>query len=200
MNYQEEDVMENVVIGDLPDLTQYSRIRVFLSGLWQILVAAVLGVLPALLFWPYLKGLHDTPKSSSGLPTSTALPNWEIMILVVLAIIAVTILAGGIGRIISAFSSDCYFRAGRDGIALRYPRQGWFGRFHLYVYRFKWSEIDQVVNFTHRVNLIPVSTSLHIYPKGGKKIEVLRIYFAKDSKELQKDLLTLQSESWKEKS
>lgn len=184
--------MENLEFGDLQDLTHYAPVRVFLSGFWRTLFGLVVSTIPAVLIWMSLHSEDSAPRKAGDLPP------WGLFLVgLVLSLIAIGILTGGIGRIISAFSRDCFFRAGRDGLAFRFPKQGWFGRFRLQLYRFKWSEIDQIVHFTYRVNLIPVSTSLHIYPVGGKKIEVERMYFAKNSKELQKSLLSLQSESWK---
>jgi hypothetical protein len=184
--------VENFELGDLQDLAKYAPVRVFLSGLWRTIFGLFVATIPAVIIWIGLHSDDAAPRTAGDLPP------WGLFLVgAVLSLIALGILTGGIGRIISAFSGNCYFRAGRDGIEFRFPKQGWFGRFHVNLYRFKWSEIDQIVHFTYRINLIPVSTALHIYPVGGKKIEVERMYFRKSSKELQKDLLTLQSESWK---
>jgi hypothetical protein len=184
--------MENFEMGDLNDLTEYARARVFISGFLRTIFGLLVSIIPIVLIWSTLKGGNSAPQKPDDLPP------WGLLIVgAVLSLIALAILAGGIGRMISAFASGCYFRAGRDGIEFRFPQQGWFGRFSVNIFRFKWTEIDQLVHFTYRVNLIPVSTSLHIYPVGGKRIEVERMYFAKNPKVLQKELLALQSSSWK---
>lgn len=183
--------MDNYELGDLQDVTKYAPVRVFLSGVWRTLFGLLTALIPALLVWMALGG-DSQPRKAGDLPP------WAMLIVAAaLGIVVLGILGGGIGRILSAFTGGCFFRAGRDGMAIRFPRRGWFGRFSVQLYRFKWSEIDQIVHFTYRVNLIPVSTALHIYPKGGKRIEVERMYFSKSSKQLQKELVALQAESWK---
>jgi hypothetical protein len=100
------------------------------------------------------------------------------------------IASGGVGRLISAFAQDCYFRAGPDGLAIRLPVQGWFGRFKLTAYNFQWSEIKQLVHFTHSINLIPVSRELRVELETGKTIVIQRHYFSASVKSLQQQLMT----------
>jgi hypothetical protein len=60
-------------------------------------------------------------------------------------------------------------------------------------YRFKWEEIKQLVHFTHRINLIPVSRELRIEPREGKTVVVERFYFSESIKEIQRRLLAVQA-------
>ena len=105
-----------------------------------------------------------------------------------LAVTALGFVTGGVGRIICAFFRDCYFRAGPGGIAIRIPKQGWFGRFRLIEHRYRWEEIEQLVHFTRSLNLIPVARELHIYLHGGKKVIIERFYFSASIKRLQGEL------------
>ncbi len=108
-----------------------------------------------------------------------------------LAFVAASFIAGGAGRIVSAFSQDCYFRAGPEGIAFRIPRQGWFGRFKLTEYAFRWNEIKQLMHFTHSINLIPVSRELQVHLFDGKPVIVPRYCFRASVKKVQGKLLAI---------
>lgn len=183
--------MENFEIGDLNDLTRYARVRVFISGLFRTILGLVTALIPAVLIGAVLSGDIGPQKPGD-------LPHWALLLVgAVLSVVVVAIFIGGIVRMISAFAGGCYFRAGRDGLAIRFPRQRWFGRYTIPIYRYKWSEIEQIVHYRQTVNFIPITTSLHIYPRGGKRIEVDRMYFSKSTRQLQKELLALQAESWK---
>lgn len=183
--------MEKFDFGDLQDLTSYSPVRVLLSGFLRTIFGLFAALIPGVLIWAVLSGDIGSQKPGD-------LPPWAMLSVgAVLGLVVLAILAGGMGRMVSAFAGGCYFRAGHDGLAVRFPQQGWFGRYTVNVYRFQWSEIEQIVHFTHRINFIPVATALRICPVGGKMIEVERRYFAKSSRQLQKDLLALQADSWK---
>jgi hypothetical protein len=71
--------------------------------------------------------------------------------------------------------------------------QGWFGRFKLTEYNFQWSEIKQIVHFTHSVNLIPVSRELRIELETGKTVIIKRYYFSASVKSLQQQLMTIRA-------
>jgi hypothetical protein len=95
--------------------------------------------------------------------------------------------------VVSAFAKDCYFRAGPDGIAIRLPVQGWFGRYRMTEYNFRWSEIKQLVHFTHSLNLIPISRELRIELEDGRTAVIQRHYFLANVKSLQQQLLTIRA-------
>jgi hypothetical protein len=71
------------------------------------------------------------------------------------------------------------------------PKRGRFGRFSLIEYNFKWNEIQQLVQFTHRVNLIPVSRELRIHLMDGKTVAIERFYFSANVISLQEQLVTI---------
>ncbi len=168
------------------ELTAYAPARVFLTGLWRIIFGLLLSVPGVLLVYIGPAGEPGAPHKAGDMP-----PWWLFLVGWVLVFVACGLVAGGVGRIISAFSSKCYFRAGPDGIAIRIPKRGWFGRYRLTEYEFKWGEIKQLVHFTHRLNLIPVSTELRIQLQNGKTIAIERFYFSASIKSLQKQLLTI---------
>lgn len=172
---------------DLNDLTPYAPVRVFVSGLWRFLFGGVIGVCCYALAFALIK-TADRPRSIADPP------QWLIdgmgLLLVLMAVLA---LSSGLGRMISAFSRKCFFRAGRDGISVRLPKRGWFGRFRLAEYWIKWNEVDRLVHFTYRTNGIPTSTELRIHLKDGSKLRVERIYFSASPKHLQQALLAIQA-------
>jgi hypothetical protein len=133
-------------------------------------------------------------KTSAQQPSANDPPKWLIYIVVLLFVFLATLgLTSGVGRMISACSRDCFFRAGRDGIAIRMPRQGWFGRFHLADYRLKWSDVDRLVHFTYKTNGIPTATELRIYTRAGTMIRVERMYFSASVMGLQSQLREIQA-------
>jgi hypothetical protein len=111
----------------------------------------------------------------------------------VLCFVGFAIATGGLGRVVSAFAKDCYFRAGADGLAIRLPVQGWFGRFRMTEYNFQWGEIKQLVHFTHSLNFIPISRELRVELEDGKTVVIKRHYFSASVKSLQQELLTIRA-------
>jgi hypothetical protein len=111
----------------------------------------------------------------------------------VLGFTGFVITTGGLGRLVSAFAPDCYFRAGADGLAIRLPVQGWFGRFRMTEYNFQWGEIKQLVHFTQRLNLIPISRELRIELEDGKTVVIKRHYFSASVKSIQQKLMTIRA-------
>ena len=170
------------------ELTRYAPIRVALTGIWRVLFGLLLGVPAGLLIWIGPAGEQGAVRAPGDMP-----PWWMFLVGLVLAFIAFCFISGGAGRMVSAFARGCYFCAGPQGIAIRMPRRSWFGRFRLTEYNFKWNEIQQVVHFTHRLNLIPVSRELRIELNDGKTVVIERFYFAANVRSLQEELLTIEA-------
>jgi hypothetical protein len=122
------------------------------------------------------------------------MPGWWMMLVGLAFAGAGTMLAaGGIGRMVSAFARDCFFRAGPEGIAIRLPRMGRFGRYRIIEHELPWAEIRQFVHFTYRVNFIPVATELRIELGSGESIPIERRYFSASVKKLIQKLQTIQA-------
>jgi hypothetical protein len=170
----------------MQDLTTYSPIRVALTGIWRVIFGALLAVPGVAFVWIGPNGEPGATRAPGDMPAW-----WMFVVGLVLSFVALCFITGGVGRIISAFAEDCYFRAGPEGIAFRLPRQGWFGRFRLTEYAFRWNEIKQLLHFTHSVNLIPVSRELQVHLYEGKLIIVQRFYFKASAKRLQEQILTI---------
>jgi hypothetical protein len=177
----------NVEAPDMRDVTTYAPVRVFLSGFFWFLLGGVMAIVADACIFALMK-------TSAQQPSANDPPKWLIYMVVLLFVFLASLgLSSGLGRIISAFSRRCFFRAGRDGIAIRMPKRGWFGRFHLADYRLKWSEVERLVHFTYRTNGIPTATELRIYTRAGTMIRVERMYFSASAMGLQSHLLTIQA-------
>jgi hypothetical protein len=172
---------------DLRDLTTYSPVRVFLSGLWRLIFGAVFAVV----FYALLFAMAKT----AGQPHSAVEPPMWLIALapLMIGLMALFSILSGLGRMVSAFAKECFFRAGRDGILVRLPVRGWFGRFRLAKYWIEWNEVREVVHFTYRINGIPTSTSLRIRLHDGSKLSVERMYFSASVRSLQTQLLAIQA-------
>jgi len=168
------------------ELTAYAPIRVALTGIWRVIFGALLGVPAGLLIWIGPAGEPGAARAAGDMP-----PWWMFVVGLVLAFVAFVFITGGVGRIVSAFSRECYFLAGPQGVAIKMPKRGRFGRFSLIEYNFKWNEIQQLVQFTHRVNLIPVSRELRIHLMDGKTVAIERFYFSANVISLQEQLVTI---------
>jgi hypothetical protein len=153
-----------------------------------VIFGLIVAVPAGLLIWIGPNGEAGATRAPGDMPAW-----WMFLIGLVLAFVAFCIVTGGVGRMVSAFAEDCYFRAGPDGLAIRLPVQGWFGRFKMTEYSFRWNEIKQLVHFTHRINFIPVSRELRIELLDGKTITIKRHYFSASVKNLQQQLLTIQA-------
>jgi hypothetical protein len=177
----------NIEAIDMRDITAYAPVRVFLSGFFRFLLGGVMAIVAYACIFALIK-------TSAQQPSANDPPKWLIDMVVLLFVLLATLgLSSGVGRMLSAFSRKCFFRAGRDGIAIRLPRQGWFGRFHLAEYRLKWSEVDRLVHFTYKTNGITTATELRIYTREGTMIRVQRMYFSASAMGLQSHLLTIQA-------
>jgi len=171
--------------SELRDLTTYSRVRVFLSGLWRLMFGGVFAVM--------LYALAYAMAKTAGQPPSAAdPPRWLIALVpVAFGLVALLCISSGAGRMVSAFAGNCFFRAGSRGISVRLPRRGWFGRFRLAEYWIEWPEVERIVHFTFRTNGIPTGTELRIHLKDGSRLTVERMYFSASVKRLQDELLAI---------
>jgi len=172
----------------MQDVTTYAPVRIALLGLLRVIFGLIVAVPAGLLIWIGPNGEAGATRAAGDMPAW-----WMFLIGLVLAFVAFSIATGGVGRIVSAFAEDCYLRAGPEGISVRLPVQGWFGRYKLTEYSFRWNEIKQLVHFTHRINLIPVSTELRIELLDGKTVTIKRHYFSASVKNIQQQLLTIQA-------
>jgi hypothetical protein len=167
-------------------VTTYAPVRIALAGILRLIFGLIVAVPAGLLIWIGPNGEAGAPHNPGDMP-----PWWMFLVGLVLGFVAFCITTGGLGRVVSAFARDCYFRAGPDGLAIRLPVQGWFGRFRMTEYNFQWGEIKQLVHFTHSINLIPISRELRIELEDGKTVTIKRHYFSASVKSLQQQLATI---------
>lgn len=175
--------------SNLRVVTIYAPIRVALTGIWRIVFGAILAAPAGAIIWMGPHGDSTAPRAPSDLG-----PVWFFCVGVALLVTAIGFLTGGVGRIVSAFASDCYFRAGVEGMAVRLPQQGWFGRFKLMEHQFKWEEIEHMTCITRQINLIPVARELNIRLYGGQEVIVERYYFSDGVKRILATLSELQAQ------
>lgn len=173
--------------SNMEDVTAYAPVRIALLGIARVIFGLLIAVMGVAVFWATASG-DSAPRQPGDMPSW-----WMLLVGLVLGFVGFAFASGGVGRVISAFAQDCYFRAGPDGLAIRVPVQGWFGRFKLTEYNFQWSEIKQIVHFTHSVNLIPVSRELRIELETGKTVIIKSYYFSASVKSLQQQLVTIQA-------
>ncbi len=173
--------------SNMQDVTTYAPIRIALLGIARIIFGLLVLGIGAVAFWASVNG-DSAPRQPGDMPSW-----WMSLVGLALGFTGVAIATGGVGRVVSAFIQDCYFRAGPEGIAIRLPVQGWFGRFRMTEYNFQWGEIKQLVHFTHSINLIPVSRELRIELVVGKTVVIPRHYFSASVKSLQQQLVTIQA-------
>jgi hypothetical protein len=164
--------MTQATVTGMFEVTRYAPIRIVLVGLGRMLMGAIplsLGALIAV-------AVSRTPAAA---PSAADLPPWTLGLLSGLFLfVGLAIFSGGVGRICSAFARNCYLGAGAPGIALRFPVQGWFGRFRVQDVRLRWDEIADFVHFTYRINGIPTSRELRIRRRKGRDIKVPRYMFS----------------------
>lgn len=179
--------IENWAAAGMEDVAAYAPVRIVLLGLVRIVFGLLIVGIGAVAVWAAAAG--DTkPKNPGDMPAW-----WMYVVGAGFAFGGFCLLSGGVGRIISAFARDCYFRGGPGGIAVRFPKHGWFGRYKTVEYRPGWDNVKQLVHFTHRVNLIPVSRALHIELKSGGTIVIDRYLFSSSVKQIQRRLLAIQA-------
>ena len=170
------------------DLTAYAPVRVALTGVWRVMLGSLLAI-PAGMF------IYFGPAGEPGAPSHPGdMPAWWMFLVGLgLGVVALGFMAGGVGRMVSAFARGCYFRAGAEGMAVRLPKQGWFGRFKLTEHAFRWEEIEQLTCLTRSFNMIPVARELHIRLYGGTEVTIERFYFSASIKRLQGELMSVRA-------
>jgi MFS family permease len=173
--------------SNMQDVTTYAPVRIAMLGILRAIFGLLVALMGVVAVWATASG-DSAPRQPGDMPSW-----WMSLVGLVLGFVGFAIASGGLGRLVSAFAKDCYFRAGPDGLAIRLPVQGWFGRFRLTEYNFQWAEIKQLVHFTHSINLIPVSRELRIELEDGKRVVIQRHYFSASVKTLQQQLLTIRA-------
>ena len=173
--------------SNMKDVTTYAPVRIALLGILRAIFGLLVALMGVVAVWATASG-DSAPRQPGDMPSW-----WMSLVGLVLGIVGFAIASGGLGRLVSAFAKDCYFRTGPEGIAVRLPVQGWFGRFRLTEYSFQWGEIKQLVHFTHSINLIPISRELRIELVEGKTVAIPRYYFSASVKALQQQLITIRA-------
>jgi hypothetical protein len=168
-------------------VTSYAPVRIVLLAVVRTIFGLLIGLMGALTLWATWGG-EMRPIKPGDMPVW-----WIYLVGAALAFAGFCFVSGGLGRMVSAFARNCYFKAGPGGMAIRLPKQGWFGRFRLVEYNLRWNEIKQVVHFTHRINLIPVSSELRIELEAGGRVTIERHYFSSSVKQIQEELLTIRA-------
>jgi hypothetical protein len=164
----------------MEDVATYAPIRIVLTGVWRVAFGGLFLLLAAVTVFAFL----HAPRSSADPPL------WLLALIpVFFSLIGAAAVSSGMGRILSAFARNCYLRGGPDGIAVRMPVRGWFGRFRVMTFKFEWSEIDKLIEFTHRINGIPSSHELRIRLRNGRRLDIERCYFSVSSAAIQGLLL-----------
>jgi len=173
--------------SNMQDVTNYAPVRIALLGILRAIFGLLVALMGVVAVWATASG-DSAPRQPGDMPSW-----WLSLVGLVLGFVGLAIASGGLGRLVSAFAKDCYFRAGADGLAIRLPVQGWFGRFRLTEYNFQWGEIKQLVHFTQSLNFIPISRELRIELENGKRVVIQRHYFSASVKNLQEQLLTIRA-------
>jgi hypothetical protein len=161
------------------EVTRYAPVRIVLVGIGRMIIGAIPLALGALI-------IFATTRTPTAAPSAADPPPWLFAVIAALFLfVGLAIFLGGIGRIVSAFARNCHLAAGPEGIALRLPVPGWFGRFRVREFLLRSSEIAELVHFTYRINGIPTSRELRIRPRQGALIKVPRYVFADSSEAIQ---------------
>lgn len=158
--------------SNLQDVTKYAPIRILLRGAAKAFFGVFVTGIGAVAFGAALTSDHGQRQSGD-------MPWWWMFIVgAAIGIVGLAFLSGGLGQMVSAFARGCYLKAGPEGMAVRVPKQGWFGRFRVVEYQFQWNEVEELIHFTRSLNLIPIARELHIRLFGGKQIVIERCYFS----------------------
>jgi hypothetical protein len=185
----EETALFDVRQSKLEQVTSYAPATIVVLGLVKAIFGLMVIGLGVLAFCAGASG-DSAPRQPGDLPQW-----WMMVVGAGLGLFGFALASGGVGRIVSAFASGCYFKAGDEGLAVRLPKQGWFGRFRIVEYQFKWEEIESLYPLTRSINLIPIARELHIRLFGGRDITIERFYFSTSSKQLCEMLLKMRAQA-----
>lgn len=170
---------------NLRPVTTYARGRIFLVGLLRFLFGFLVLGGGAMVAWAAAHGEMGATKPGD-------MPGWWMIVVgCALLLGGFAIASGGGGRMVLAFASGCCFLAGPEGVYLRMPKLGWFGRYSFEEHALAWDQIETLTHFTHRINVIPVSRELRIRVYGGQQITVPRYFFSASVKRAIAQLQTL---------
>jgi hypothetical protein len=171
------------------DVAHYAPARIVLAGLRYALFGGIALSIPLLIGYFVGRSLIAQtvdPEVRESLPGLLAAS-------VVFALFALMTLPKGVGLLCSAFAKNCYLRADRDGIALRYPLQGWLGRYRVRAFQFGWGEIEKPENHVFGFAGIPVGRELRIIDRKGGQIRIERYYFAERVETIRQRLLDIRA-------
>ncbi len=158
--------------SNLQPVTGYASARIFVVGLMRFLFGFLILTCGAVIVWVTIHGEMSAQKPGD-------MPGWWLLLVgLAFLLVGFAIASGGGGRMAAAFSSGCCFMAGPAGVFLRMPKLGWFGCYTVTEWSLTWEQIESLIHFTHRINLIPVSRELRIRIYGGQQITVPRYFFS----------------------
>ena len=178
--------------SNLRDLTAYAPIRVALTGIWRVLFGLLVAAPAGILIYIGPAGEPGAQRAAGDMPAW-----WMFLVGLGLGVFALAMITGGVARKVTAFARSCYQRAGADGVAVRLPKMGWFGRFRIVEHAFRWEEIEQMFPLTRSLNLIPVARELHIRVIGGTEVVVERFYFQASVKWILEELNRIRAQAGK---
>jgi Flp pilus assembly protein TadD len=170
---------------EMTDVARYAPARVFLAGVGRLLFGGVFLAVAALLLYVYFFARGTLPADRSTQEMIPVLPALGAGF----ALVALLILPGAIGRMLSAFASGFHFRAGLAGIDVSMPVRRWWGGFRRGIWHIRWDEIETLVHRTSRIGGIPTSTELRIQRTDGKRLRVPRYLFSESVASIQQALL-----------
>jgi len=169
------------------EVARYAPARVIVSGIGRLIAAAIVLGLASLIVFILIRG-------TTAPPTASDPPPWAFGVIAGLfGFFGLLLLAGAVGRVVSAFARGCCIWASPDGMVLRFPVRGWFGRFSVREFRWRWSSIRQLVHMTHKINGIPTSTELRIELTDGSRVKIERYNFSDSSAVIQERLLAIKA-------
>lgn len=126
---------------------------------------------------------------TEALAPKSDFPIWAAAIAsVVFGLLALN-LPGGIGRMISAFSKNCYIGVDRNGIHVRMPRQKLFGRFKVLYWYLPWHKVAKIIDYSVSINGIPSDRTLDIRLSNNSTLSVDSFYFSEKVDTIQERLL-----------
>src|SRR5579863_6561113 len=120
--------MQDLVARGMQPVTSYAPARILLLGLAEAVFGLLVLGMGAVAIWATSVG-EMRPTKPGDMPEW-----WMYFVGSALALGGLALFASGLGRMLSALARNCFFMAGPEGIMLRMPKQGWFGRFRMVEY------------------------------------------------------------------